>query len=608
VNSSDDVLGSLRIPATELLTATDAKEKREGREGTASNDAVLTSRVRIGGWSFLVLAALIDTIAGRHAMNPDGISYLDMGDAMVRGDWKMAVNGHWSPLYPWLQGVALRLVHPSAYTQFTVVHFVNLLIFLFALASFEFLLRAAVAQKPGSQGVDGESSRIPDWALFAVGYAIFFWASISLTMMARVSPDLLMAAFLYLAVGVLLRIWSQPESFSWFVLLGAVLGVGYLAKAPFFPLAFVFFAVAWILARGRRRAVPRLLAGLVVFLAVSGPWVVALSHAKGRFMFGDSGRLNQVLWVDGASPSYYFQNLGMAGGHYTHPVRQIFNSPPIYEFASPIKGTLPVWYDPSYWSDGAVPRISLKRQLAVFFASLEYCFDLLFSAQAALLAAFIIVCVTAGRDRIVQQLAAGWPVWLMGLVGLGMYALVHVELRYLAAFFALFWVGLFSGLEVPSGRVGRRLAALVTLAVVVIIAGPPALTVAAHLRKLHGGQPDNQWQVAHDLQRLGVKPGDRVARIGGNFGVVYWARLLGVTVVAEVPGPNSMDFWNANPEVQAQVIEKLQGLGTTAIIADMTDLAQVPGPEWHKLGDGYFARMIATTGGHRAQAREEPDR
>ena len=562
-----------------------------------SDEAVLTSRVRMGAWCFLILAGLIDTIAGRHAMNPDGVSYLDMGDAMMRGDWTMAVNGHWSPLYPWLQGGALSLFKPSSYLQFTVVHFVNFLIYLFALACFDFLLRTAVANRSGSDEGDTGSSRLPSWTVFTLGYAIFFWASLSLTMMARVSPDQLMAGFLYLAVGLLLQIWARPQSFSRYILLGAVLGVGYLAKAPFFPLAFVFFTVAWILASGWRRAASRVLAGAIVFLAISAPWITALSHAKGRLMFGDSGRLNQVLWVDGASPSYYFLNLGIAGGHYTHPVRQIFDSPPIYEFATPIKGTLPVWYDPSYWSDGAVPRVSLKRQLSVFLASLEYYFSLLFSAQTALLVGFVILCFMAGRERFLKQMAAQWPIWLIGLVGLGMYALVHVELRYLAVFFALFWVGLFSGLEMPRWREGRRLAALVTLAVVIVMAGPPALSVAAHLRKIRGRPPHNQWQVAHDLQGLGVKPGDWVARIGGGFGVVYWARLLGVTVVAEVPGSNSMEFWNAKPEVQAQVVDKFQRLGVTAIVADMTDDGRVPGPEWHKLGDGYFALRVTPSSG-----------
>ena len=92
MNGSNDLSGSTRLPVTELLTAKDAKEEREGRGGTASNDAALTSRVRLGAWSFLILAALIDTIAGRHAMNPDGISYLDMGDAMMRGEGQIVTG------------------------------------------------------------------------------------------------------------------------------------------------------------------------------------------------------------------------------------------------------------------------------------------------------------------------------------------------------------------------------------------------------------------------------------------------------------------------------------------------------------------------------------
>ena len=47
-----------------------------------------------------------------------------------------------------------------------------------------------------------------------------------------------------------------------------------------------------------------------------------------------------------------------------HPSRKILDTPPIYEFATPVKGTLPIWYDPSYWTEGAVPRVSLKRELS----------------------------------------------------------------------------------------------------------------------------------------------------------------------------------------------------------------------------------------------------
>jgi hypothetical protein len=78
-------------------------------------------------------------------MQSDGISYLDMGDALVRGDWSMGINAHWSPLYPLLLGLALKSVRPSPYSQFTLVHVVNFLIYLFTLFSFHDLVNTLIS-------------------------------------------------------------------------------------------------------------------------------------------------------------------------------------------------------------------------------------------------------------------------------------------------------------------------------------------------------------------------------------------------------------------------------------------------------------------------------
>ena len=71
--------------------------------------------------AFLSLAGLIEAVFSRRALWADGISYLDMGDAMMRGDWEMAISVYWSPLYPFLQGLALRLFRPTAYSEFGLV-------------------------------------------------------------------------------------------------------------------------------------------------------------------------------------------------------------------------------------------------------------------------------------------------------------------------------------------------------------------------------------------------------------------------------------------------------------------------------------------------------
>ena len=118
----------------------------------------------------------------------------------------------------------------------------------------------------------GRTIPIPNWAVFAMGYAVFLWSSLSLIHIHLVAPDMLMAGFVYLSVGLLLQIWARPQGFLRFALLGAALALGYLAKAPVFPLAFVFFAMAWLLTGDWRKATPRTLTAVLAFLAVGAPW------------------------------------------------------------------------------------------------------------------------------------------------------------------------------------------------------------------------------------------------------------------------------------------------------------------------------------------------
>ena len=122
-------------------------------------------------------------------MNVDGIAYLDMGDAYLRGDWATAVRSHWSPLYGWLLGTALRVVQPSPGFEFPLVHLVNLLIYFCALAAFTFLMYAARVREP---------------LLISIGYAVFVFCTLQYTPLGLVTPDLLVSAVMYVVCAVLL--------------------------------------------------------------------------------------------------------------------------------------------------------------------------------------------------------------------------------------------------------------------------------------------------------------------------------------------------------------------------------------------------------------------
>src|SRR5437879_1116906 len=104
-----------------------------------SSQALVLDRILL---PICLAVGLIHAWLGRLSMNPDGISYLDVGDAFVHRNWAVAVNAWWSPLYPWTIGLVLRALGGYPKWEFPIVHLVNFAIFVLALFAFRFLLRA----------------------------------------------------------------------------------------------------------------------------------------------------------------------------------------------------------------------------------------------------------------------------------------------------------------------------------------------------------------------------------------------------------------------------------------------------------------------------------
>ena len=61
--------------------------------------AAIHHSVRVVLRFIAVLLALVQTWNGRFYMDPDGTAYADIARAWLRGDWGLALNGYWSPLY-----------------------------------------------------------------------------------------------------------------------------------------------------------------------------------------------------------------------------------------------------------------------------------------------------------------------------------------------------------------------------------------------------------------------------------------------------------------------------------------------------------------------------
>src|SRR5262245_36610310 len=160
-----------------LPLPTPRKAESASQQQSALNGHVSRLIFALRGTGLLMAAAQAWT--ARHTMNPDGISYIDITDACIRGDFHTSLNAYWSPAYSWLLGLALVVFRPSAYWEFTVVHGVNFMVFLAVMASFEFFLRQLLASRRTTDGNGAvrHLERLPDWALVALLYSLFIWTS-----------------------------------------------------------------------------------------------------------------------------------------------------------------------------------------------------------------------------------------------------------------------------------------------------------------------------------------------------------------------------------------------------------------------------------------------
>jgi hypothetical protein len=502
---------------------------------------------------------------GRTAFHDiDGISYFDMGDAYLRGDWSTAVNGLWSPLYGILVSAVLKIVHPAASREFLIIHLVGLAIYIITLFCFDFLwgefghVLLERSTSPGEAWVT-----FPQWAWYVLGYSLFLWVSLKLITVLEETPDMLLSAAVYLATAFVLRISRDRAKLSTFVLLGLVLGLGYLTKAILFPLAFVFLGVATYAAYKRKQSLAGPVIAASLFLLTAIPLILALSDSKGRLTFGDSGKTNYLWHVDRV-PWIWWLNDFPNSNTAKHPPRMLLDKPRIYEFATPFAATFPPWYDPSYWYDGINPHFDLRKQVRAIVEGVGIYHGLFFKPGAALVAVSLILFWMGGSTR---EIFGRLDVLLPSIAALALYALVHVEPRYVGSFFLIFWGGVLCQVRLPKSEFASRLLTLSTVAIVIVYSTELSIGAvsAINIERDSSANVQIELEAAHGLLQAGLQPHDRVAVIGGITGMV-WARLDGLQVVAS--SAEDADSWVQDAATRERVLSAFAATGAKAIVAE----------------------------------------
>jgi hypothetical protein len=345
----------------------------------------------------------------------------------------------------------------------------------------------------------------------------------------------------------------------------------------------------------------------MVFAAIASPMIIALSLEKGRFTFGETGRLTYLRHVNNIPFPHWPADAPSEFTPPERPPRRIHDNPPVYEFGAPVPGTYPLWFDPSYWYEGAARRFDLGDQARRVAASARFYFQLFVREQGLWVAVWLVLAALTGRVRL-STTARGWPLALVGIsvVAFGLYFPVYVEGRYLAPFLVLLWGGLLAPIRVDDTPAGRRALRAAGVALPILVVFQLALFDAKYLPRIRPaltGSPRPGmagWvqprEIAATLLAAGVKPGDEIGYIGYGIGATF-ARLARVHITSELPsGAEAWRFWKATPETQSEVLAAFAATGAVAVVTD--ELPRGPAPEgWVRIGSkrGYAYRLLTGT-------------
>jgi hypothetical protein len=542
----------------------------------------------------------------QQSIGADGLNYLTIGTAYWRGDWDLAINGIWSPLYGVIASGVLELVDPPLHWVFPTVQIVNFALFAVSMLCFERLwseLWTSCAERDGSRA----TAIFPAWLWWSIGYALFLWAAVSLIEIWAVTPDMLVACAVYSSASCVVRIGRGDRAVSTYVALGATLGVGYLAKAPMFPLGLVALALTAALHGTVREAARKMLPAAATFLVVAGPFLVTLSLSEGRPTFSEVSRFTYLKHVNRIPYPHWRDGVVEGVGTPDHPLRQVHSSPDVFVLAGPVGGAYPASFDPDYWTEGLRPDVDLFQQLNEIGNGLGFYYGLFFGTQGGFLGVFALLAAMAVATAGWPSLREGdWALCAWALACFGMYSLVFVTDRYVAPFVVLFWGGLLSFLRFGPAEPLRRVStAGGVLLVVLALANVAALNVTgltgvlgfrppieARPGQFQDGASASPPDVAVALRANGVEAGADVAYIGYSY-TAFWAHLAGVRIVAEIWPEQAPLFWRAAAGERGEILSRFREAGARFAVAEMR--ADEPSAErgWAELGDtGYLFRAL----------------
>ena len=340
--------------------------------------SAVTCKYRLLFYLLLIAWAALQAWGHRYTeFYNDGISYLDSAEHFAQGDFVGGFTGYWSPLYPALIACFLKFAPLSGLNEFALLKVVNFILCLTLFAAFEFFFSQFVAyyrREVSGSISDSESLWLSEPQLRFIGYCVFAYSTLVCSGLWIDTPDVLSEIFFLLLVGITLslRQADQRKRMLSMCAVGFLSALAYFAKAVMLATA-VFFLLITLLLRSRFGLNAKHFAATLVCLVLAcAPYVACLSSRVGEFTLSTPSKINAIWYVTGDLSVAHGRGTAAEHAALLHPSRVIYEHPTVYEFATPISGTYPPWFDPSYWMAGAKPAQNPIKFFAAIVLNVFY--------------------------------------------------------------------------------------------------------------------------------------------------------------------------------------------------------------------------------------------
>ena len=547
-----------------------------------------TTRRESLAWLLVIsVVALLEGWLTRAQLNPDGVSYFDLADALRRGEWASFVQGYWSPLYPVLL-VPFRVVAAaSGADTLAAAHFAN---------SFIAIVGALLTHRL----IAGVWTSLPNrtWAPRALWiravWATYATCMLVLTRIDSITPDGLLLCVMIASVTELLMHGGTRG-----MRLGAMFGLAFLAKTSVWPwLLFTLVAIAapWSLPAKRGALVRTSLSAILVMLA----WVIPMSATYGHLTLGSTGALNHCWYLrkcDSRSPDTH------TGAHraYENVTLDATRTITVASFGD-AAWTYSPWGDPTSWVEGVLTKHEEAWTVGGYVSLVlrNLWEEVRFVGRFLYLPIVLVVllCLGRGKKRFTRNVGTDRAVTatLLGAMGLAQFVAVHVEPRLLAPFAFVHVVALVAfairagtpptsalanertkekrkgrSIETPRGSWADAVLASVPMLIVL-----PVLAYGVYGDALAGTSVASYRAEIASITAQASRGFARrtIVVVGDAFPLIAHAKALGARVVAQVL-PASADLLASLPPAERQRVLREAGKGQADVAWQMREDGRV---------------------------------